>query len=341
VFLFCCILFVLWPILRFGFDFGCIHNYLLGFLLFSAIFLVLLRTYGICQHNPLACLPAMLSLDLHHGVKVLDKRDDGGPSERWSWIMWFRDSDTCQDHARDWHHDCAEEGNPTCMYLRAANEGNAMDVVHWNQKASDAGHAQASVKLAYAYLKKLPSHLEYDRSRATHLFREAIVSSNEPDGHYGIAALLLEDTKKKIMEQPTNKAKAKAAQDAFASSEVMQVIIHLEEAAKGGHVFAMFNLGICYTYGYHRKDRERNFELATKWFEASGLPEGFFVKSEYLNAVGKTREAEEYRKKASILGFGSPWRTHARESTGSGGSSGAKLNLQWPPLPSGEFPPEF
>jgi hypothetical protein len=77
--------------------------------------------------------------DLHHGVRVFDQRDDGGPAERWSWIMWFRDSDTCEDHEPDWYHQCSEDGNPTCMYLRATHEKSNEDVVLWNQKASDAG----------------------------------------------------------------------------------------------------------------------------------------------------------------------------------------------------------
>ena len=77
--------------------------------------------------------------DLHHGVHVFDQRDDGGPAERWSWIMWFRDSDTCEDHEPDWYHQCSEDGNPTCMYLRATHERSTEDVVLWNQKASDAG----------------------------------------------------------------------------------------------------------------------------------------------------------------------------------------------------------
>ena len=255
--------------------------------------------------------------------------------------MWFRDSDTCEDYGAEWHHKCAEEGNPTCMYLRATHEGTSQDVVHWNQLASDAGHAQASVKLAYAYLNILPSHLEFDLKRATNLFAEAIRSSNEPDGHYGMASLYLAQTRMRIMQQSDQDAKQQAAKEAVASPRMMEAISHLEEAAKGGHVFAMFNLGICSTYGYGRTDGKRDFELAAEWFEASGLPEGLFAKSLYASAMGRNEEAEDYKQKAKILGFGSPWRKQARERTGSGGSSGAKLNLQWPPLPSGEVPPEW
>jgi len=279
--------------------------------------------------------------DLHHGVRVLNQRDDGRPSERWSWIMWFRDSDTCEDYEAEWYQKCSEEGNPTCMYLRATHEKNTVDVVHWNQKASDAGHAQASVKLAYAYLKILPSHLPFDIKQAQHLFTEAIKSSNEPDGHYGLANVLLAKISMEIMGHPDPVSRKLATQEAFASPLVMEVIVHLEEAARGGHVFAMFNLGICHLYGYCRTDGQRDPDLAAEWFEASGLPEGLFAKSLYASSMGKKQEAEMWRERASLLGFGSSWRKQARERTGSGGSSGAKLNIQWFPLPTGESPQKF
>ena len=132
----------------------------------------------------------------------------------------------------------------------------------------------------------------------------------------------------------------RTAIETFPSPTMLQAIHHLEEAARAGHSFAMFNLGICSTYGYGQTDGAlRDFELAIQWFEASGLPEGFFAKSLYLQQTGNMGRGEECRRKASALGFGSPWRRPAREQTGSGGSSGAKLNLHWPPLPTGEMPP--
>jgi len=284
--------------------------------------------------------------NLHHGVKVLDTRDDGGPSERWSWVMWFRDSDTCEDHGNEWHHKCSEAGNPTCMYMRASRQSEMEEILKWNRLASDAGHAQASVKLAYAYLKRLASDLPYDRERARQLFEAAVVSSNEPDGHYGLAALYLEGLDNRIMQEPTETAKSEAAAAARSSPDMMWAIRHLEEAARGDHVFAMFNLGICHTYGYGRADGFRDYPAAVEWFEASGLPEGFFAKASYLQVVAGNnatlqQQALDFQERARILGFGAPWRVPARERTGSGGSGGAKLNLVWPSLPNGERPPRW
>jgi len=271
----------------------------------------------------------------------LDRRDDGGPSERWSWIMWFRDSDICEDHSAEWHRGCAKRGNPTCMYLYATKQATPDGNLMWNRKASDAGHAQASVKLAYAYLKVLPSHLAFNANRAKELFATAIRSSGEPDGYYGMASLLLAQAQIRILSQPSPEAKQRAAIEAQGSTLVIKAIRHLENAARGGHAFAMFNLGICHTYGYGTKDGVRDAELAAQWFEASGLPEGLFAKSLYLDAIGRKKESETYRRKAAVLGFGSPWRKDAREQTGNGGSAGPKLNLKWPHLPGGMVPPEW
>ena len=51
--------------------------------------------------------------DLHHGVKV-------HRGTRWSWILWFRDSTSCEDHSDQWHRECAIDGNPICHALYAS-----------------------------------------------------------------------------------------------------------------------------------------------------------------------------------------------------------------------------
>ena len=50
--------------------------------------------------------------DLLHGVKV-----ESG--ERWSWILWFRDSETCDDFGHEWSRDCARNGDAICQNLHA------------------------------------------------------------------------------------------------------------------------------------------------------------------------------------------------------------------------------
>jgi len=290
--------------------------------------------------------------DLHHGVRVLDERNDGRPSERWSWIMWFRDSETCQDHKSEWYESCPgqEDGNPICTYLQAT-AASPQNVLHYLQKASNDGHPQASVKLGWAYLKALQSELPFDIEKAKELFMNAIESSNDPDGHYGLSTIYLAQIKMKTMGRPTKEQRIEMAKDLMTSSSslLLDAIYHLEEAAKCGHVFAMFNLGIAAFYGYGRSvvtdgqpQPQKDPNLAAEWFEASGLPEGLAARSMYEMSIGNKEKSILYEQRATLLGYGSSWRKEARQKTGSGGFVGASLNLQWPPIyPTGETPQEW
>jgi len=270
--------------------------------------------------------------DLFHGVQVLenvtlDVDEDGHrltTPERWSWILWFRDSDTCEDNSQSWHTKCALTGNPTCQLLHARTRIEEKDVLHWNQLASDSGHGAASFKLARAYLKLLPSSLPYDRQKAMELFQRAVDTTNEPDGHYGLAGLYLEDVTSK--------------KDKNNDDHLMKALIHLEKAALGRHSFAMFNLGIAHLYGYGYSNGTNNPDIAGQWFEACGLPEGIYLRSLQMNALGKKKEAQDYLKQATILGHGSPIREAARKHTGSGGAGGVDLNLMWPMSAFGNRP---
>lgn len=272
--------------------------------------------------------------DLLHGVKVYPVKD-GVRTTRWSWILWFRDSEQCEDNSYQWFKDCAQDGNPTCQMMHATKVGNipgisqdeAMrEMIRWNQKAAEMGHATACVKLARALLGKLPSNLEKDRDQAMTLFKRAIQSSNDPDAHYGLATVYLED------------ATMQAKQGLSFKSLVEKAVAHLEASAIGGHPFAMFNLGMAHMLGYATKI---DFDLAGEWFEASGLPEGLAARSMYYSSVGALEKAAEFQRRALSLGYGAKWRVMARESTGYGGAGGIDLNLPWPPNDSNQVPPRW
>eukprot|EP00939_MAST-03C_sp_MAST-3C-sp1_P004971 g4971.t1 len=264
--------------------------------------------------------------DLLHGVKVFPTPE--GRMERWSWVLWFRDSETCEEHGHEWFKDCAEAGNPTCEFNYATKVGTipglsseqiANQVLYWNHRAARHGHAQACVKLARAYLKFLPSKLPYNASKATRLYKRAIRMAADPDAHYGLASLLL---------------KRGDDFDEDTTSENIEIVIrHLESAATGGHAYAMFNLGIAHLYGYSSRDKRPNLDLAMEWFEASGLPEGFAAIAMRNQAIS-THTNEAFSsfagKKARRFGYGSAWRRKARIHTGSGGAGGVDLNLPWP-----------
>ena len=254
--------------------------------------------------------------DLLHGVKV---KDDGG--ERWSWIIWFKDSPTCKDYSSEWYKKEAYNGLAVYQSLYA-NVVSEKDRVMWLKKAAEQGHANSMVKLARAYLKKLHSeYFEFNPHEAYRLYQNAIKSSQEPDAQYEIVQLILLGFNK-----PPN---------TNMSVILKEAIDLLEQAAQGDHLYAMFNLGIAHLYGY---TGERNIELATKWFKASQLPEGLVATSMYYNSIGDSETANKLKESAAKLGYGTIWRKHMRRHTGLGGAGGVDINLPWPTMPNGLKP---
>ncbi|KAL3774141.1 hypothetical protein HJC23_002696 [Cyclotella cryptica] len=81
--------------------------------------------------------------------------------------------------------------------------------------------------------------------------------------------------------------------------------------------------------------------LAGQWFEACGLPEGYFVAAHQARSVGDEERERDMMERARAMGYFEPWRKMARQKVGSGGSSGVDLNLPWPPAWDGRLPPKF
>ena len=265
---------------------------------------------------------------LLHGVQV---ENDGG--ERWSWILWYRDSQTCENFSGEWFREISESGDAVGQAMFAdggAGGAGQEEVVRLHQEAAKKGLASSSVKLARAYLKQLPSSLPLDVSEASRLYRQAIQTSREPDAMYGLAQMLLQGT-------------ASPQGSTGDMRDVLKEVAYLLEAAaeEGQHKFAMFNLGVMHLYGYTRAwGGERDPKLAAEWFEKSEIPEGLFVASMYYASVGDGVTEGRLKDRAVGMGYGSAWRKAARQQTGSGGASGVDLNMAWPELPGTGVKPE-
>lgn len=283
---------------------------------------------------------AVHTSDLLHGVKVYPATDAAETKlERWSWIVWLTDSTTCEtDHGDEWFAECANKGNPTCQMLQATKVKLGEGITKaqsrelnrkWNLRAANNGHPTSCVKMARAYMGLLPPiPVAKNMELAREYFERAILSANDPDGHYGLATVMLEE----IYDRGITSVEAIPRQ-------IDTVVAHLEAAAYGGHPFAMFNLGIVHTLGYGTHT-VKDFALAGEWYELSGLPEGLFMRALQLRTVEETR-AVQLRDRAISLGFGAEWRKMTREMTGYGGAGGINLNLKWPATKDGEKPPEY
>ena len=257
--------------------------------------------------------------DLLHGVKVYNNNH----GERWSWIIWYKDSINCTDFSNEWFKDKADQGIPVYQALQA-NVVSSDEMIIWHKRASDRGFTNSMVKLARAYLNLLPSNLEFNPKRAEELYKKAIRITQDPHAQYGLAQMMLGGLIQFKQQSISDLLKA--------------TMILLEESAKGGNVFAMFNLGIAHLYGY---SGTQDSKLAKDWFEMANLPEGFFAAAMYYNSIGDIQTAELLKKRAHTMGFGSSWRQTARQKTGLGGASGVDINLPWPQLPNGTKPPQW
>jgi len=278
---------------------------------------------------------------LLHGVQVYDA-EDAPKTERWSWILWYKDSEKCEDYSYEWFRDCANEGDAICQQLHSTKVGALPGItkeeiseqtLDLNLKAAKGGAGMSAVKVARAYLHQLPSALPFDAQKAKEYYQLAIKSHN-PDGHYGIAQLLLME----IMQDYRGEWNEG---EAWKDPRLSEAVRHLELASFSGHAFAQFNLGMAYTFGYDNTNRSIDVTLAGEWFEACGLPEGYFVASHQAKAVGDLKREMEMMEKARVMGYFFEWRKRARVATGSGGASGVDLNLPWPPGFDGRRPPQF
>ena len=184
-------------------------------------------------------------------------------------------------------------------------------------------------------MQLLPSKLEFNVEKAVYYYQLAIQSHN-PDGHYGMAAILLQGISyEQEQEQHNNNNNVNYNQD----PRMISAVRHLEAAALLHHAYSQFNLGMVHTYGY--ATNAINGTLAAQWFEQSGLPEGYYVAAQQAKAVGNVERYQWLAQRAQVLGFTAPWRAQAREFTGSGGAGGVNLNLPWPVAADGRRPPKL
>jgi TPR repeat protein len=322
--------------------------------------------YGQRQFVPLYLGDAVAhQSNLLHGVQVFDVPYDNNnnhhqnsttttTTERWSWILWYRDSIECTDYSYQWFANCAQQGDAICQELYATKVGSIPSsvqhvkndhhdvmslVVYWNRAAAEQGNGNAAVKMARAYLKLLPSTLSYNATEAIRYYRIAIAAQH-PDGYYGMAHLCLLTLQRQQLEEKSNTLSPQQSRR-YVDKALSRVVRFLEAAAIRGHTYAMFNLGIVHCYGYGIPYYHTDTELASLWFVQSGLPEGYYAAAYQAAVVGNVARQRQYNDHARALGYYQPWRKEARQRTGSGGAGGIDLNMMWPISHDGRKPPIF
>jgi TPR repeat protein len=312
---------------------------------------------------------------LLHGVQVLDiavQPNETVPrTERWSWVLWYRDSVQCRDYSYEWFQTCSDLGDAVCQELHATKAENiphltALErvrlILELNRAAAEQGNGNAAIKMARVYHKHLPSILKGDKTNLERFVTEAVqrdvtnlerfvteavrfyrlaIESHHPDGHFGMANLYLMSLAKSLANATLKGSNTTLDTETrqLKQETLTKVLGHLEEAAYLGHEFAMFNLGIAHVYGYGTPDNRIDTDLAVAWLVQSGLPEGYFVASQQAASNGDTARHKLYDDRARSLDFYQPWRKEKRLKAGIGGTGGVDINMQWPPAFDGRQPP--
>ena len=153
--------------------------------------------------------------DLLHGVDIGDADADADAGtdadaaddawERWSLILWYKDSPTCEERGHLWNAEAAARGDsPVAAFLhahrvhlepalqanKAAAHTAAVKKVRWLRKAADGGFGRAMNELGMAY--KSGEGVPRSAASAARWFRRALKEANEPDAAFNLGQVILE-----------------------------------------------------------------------------------------------------------------------------------------------------
>ena len=134
------------------------------------------------------------------GAASVDAADDAW--ERWSLILWYKDSPTCEERGHLWNAEAAARGDsPVAAFLHAlrvhldpalhANtNAAAVRKARWMRKAADGGFGKAMNELGMAYGGGLG--VPRSAASAARWFRRALDEADEPDAAFNLGQLILE-----------------------------------------------------------------------------------------------------------------------------------------------------
>ena len=141
--------------------------------------------------------------DLLHGVQVVDppqaRHDPSRQARRWSWILWYKDSEACEQFGYEWSRACAERGNPLCEYmygwrmflnpaLKAIPGEAGRQRERWMRRSAEHGLAEAMFKTAR---NELAAAQETGNYGSVVRWLEKAVLGGDADAAYQLGHLML------------------------------------------------------------------------------------------------------------------------------------------------------
>jgi len=202
--------------------------------------------------------------DLLHGVHVF------GSAERWSWILWFQDSLTCNAEPETWNRKAAEEGDAVAQFLVASRDGEASNGLKWLKKAARAGYSRAQNDLGILFKNGLGEDADLDK-KALFWFRKS-AKNGSPTGMYHLGEMLREQGK------------------------VERACYWFEKSALLGHQDSAHNMGVAYHKGVG--GRHQDNDEAVRWLELADNADSLFTAS----LISEDPQPNEYLIKAAKMG---------------------------------------
>ena len=236
--------------------------------------------------------------DLLHGVQVDDFEDR--KSERWSWIIWFLDSDTCDNLGYEWNKKCAKKGDPLCQYLhgwRVHENPHLTNAQHhkqrkkWMSLSGAQGFGEACFKVGRQYF-------QYQNLTGAIWWLQKARAAGEVDASYQLGHVLLQGLIAPSCIAPGETREQAAQREALGLFEEAAVA---GASPFAGAQFAMYNIGVAYLFGF--AGLKRNPQTAARWFKAANIPEGFMAYSMYLRLTGRHAESKRVKAVAKRMGF--------------------------------------
>mmetsp|Transcript_89976 Transcript_89976/g.160153 ORF Transcript_89976/g.160153 Transcript_89976/m.160153 type:complete len:548 (+) Transcript_89976:45-1688(+) len=213
--------------------------------------------------------------DLLHGVHVQR-------GERWSWAMWFQDSDDCSSEAADWWREEAQLGDPVAQTLRAMRARTADESWAWLESAAKTGFPRAQLYFGKAHEDGANYGRQKDFQQAAYWYNQARAGGELDSSHF---LGLLERSRGNIT----------GATQLF------------KEGAAAGDPNAMGQLALAYEHG--SGGLSADLDLATSWAEkaADFTPEAMHHCYElHLQATPRRPAnkslAEHYLERAARMG---------------------------------------
>lgn len=193
--------------------------------------------------------------NLLHGVRV-------GAGERWSWILWFKNSaraEQCDSvNATEWDVHAAARGDAVAAFLVARRAESPVTRARWLRASAAANFSRAQNELGQL-LREGARGVARNVTAARELLERA-ADAGEPEAFFNLGLL------------------------AAADGEEARALSLFHRAALAGVPQAAFNVGVSFYSG--RGGVDKDLAMAARWFDHAGGADALLLSAQIAEALG-------------------------------------------------------